>query len=122
MENINPIEAFGMKVLHVGVNANGEEDAMRIAKEFETLMGFIPKVGNSSIFASPLVEIMKQNGRGEKGHIGFGVNDVDKALAYLEERGMHVIEETRKKNEEGKTKFIYLQEQIAGFAIHLNLL
>lgn len=122
MENINPVEEFGMRVLHVGVNANGEEDALRIAKEFETLMGFIPKVGNSSVFASPLIEIMKQNGRGEKGHIGFGVNDIEKALAYFESRGMHIIEETVKKNDAGKIKFVYLKEQIAGFAIHLNLL
>lgn len=121
MEQVNPIEAFEMRVLHVGINANGDEDAMRIAKEFETLMGFIPKVGNSSIFASPLIEIMKNNGRGEKGHIGIGVNDIEKVLEFVEARGMHIIEETVKKNDEGKIKFVYLQEQIGGFAIHFNL-
>lgn len=117
----NPVEAFELRVLHVGINAQGEADAERIAKEFETLMGFIPKFGNSSIFASPLIEIMKNNGRGEKGHIAFGTPDVDKVLAYLQEKGLHVAEETVKKDEAGRTKFAYVQEQLGGFAIHFNL-
>ncbi len=54
------VKELGLCVLHVGINANGEEDALRIADEFQTLMGFIPRVGNSSIFASDLIEIMKK--------------------------------------------------------------
>lgn len=71
-EEFNSVEELDLCVLHIGINADGEEDAKRIAEEFRTLMGFIPKFGNSSIFASPLVEIMKKDGPGEKGHIAIG--------------------------------------------------
>lgn len=119
-EEFNSVEELGLCVLHVGINANGDEDAARIAEEFRTLMGFIPKFGNSSIFASPLIEIMKNNGRGEKGHIAIGTKDVDKAAAYFESTGMGVKKETASFNEDGTMKFVYLDKEIAGFAIHLK--
>ncbi len=116
----NSVEELGLCVLHIGINANGEEDALAIAEQFKTLMGFIPKVGNSSIFASPLVEIMKKDGPGEKGHIAIGAHDVDAAAAYFKSTGMGVKEETATFNEDGTMKFIYLAQEIAGFAIHLK--
>ncbi len=119
-EEFNSVEELGLCVLHIGINADGEEDAKRIAEEFRTLMGFIPKFGHSSIFASPLVEIMKKDGPGEKGHIAIGTHDVDKAAAYFRSTGMGVKEETAAYNEDGSMKFIYLDKQIAGFAIHLK--
>lgn len=114
------VKELGLCVLHVGINANGEEDALKIADEFQTLMGFIPRVGNSSIFASDLIEIMKKDGPGEKGHIAIGCHDVDAAVAFFEKRGMGVKPETAKKNPDGSLMFIYLDKQIAGFAIHLK--
>ena len=109
------VKELGLCVLHVGINANGEEDALKIADEFQTLMGFIPRVGNSSIFASDLIEIMKKDG-----HIAIGCHDVDAAVAFFEKRGMGVKPETAKKNPDGSLMFIYLDKQIAGFAIHLK--
>ena len=83
-------------------------------------MAFIPRVGNSSIFASDLIEIMKKDGPGEKGHIAIGAHDVDKAAAFFEKRGMGLKKETAQHNEDGTLKFIYLDKMIAGFAIHLK--
>ncbi len=119
-EEFNSVEELGLCVLHVGINATDEEDANRIAEEFRTLMGFIPKFGNSSIFASPLIEIMKKKGRGEKGHIAIGTKDVDKAAAYFETTGMGVKKETAKYLEDGTMEFVYLDKEIGGFAIHLK--
>jgi len=119
-EEFNSVEELGLCVLHVGINADGEEDANRIAEEFRTLMGFIPRFGNSSIFASDLIEIMKKDGPGEKGHIAIGTKDVDKAAKYFESTGMGLKKETAAYNEDGTLKFIYLDKQIAGFAIHLK--
>ena len=48
-----------------------------------------------SYFNDSLVEIMKQNGRGAKGHIGFAVNDIDAAEKWFAERGLEVNEESR---------------------------
>ena len=63
---------------------------------------------------------MKHNGRGKYGHIAFGVNDVDKAVEFFKGRGVNPVEETRKVVD-GVTTFVYLDKEIAGFAIHLNL-
>lgn len=83
-------------------------------------MGFIPKFGNSSIFASPLVEIMKKDGPGKKGHIAIGAHDVDKAAEHFKSTGMGVKMDTATYNEDGTMKFVYLEKEIAGFAIHLK--
>lgn len=119
-KDFDSVKELGLCVLHVGINADGEEDALRIADEFQTLMAFIPRVGNSSIFASDLIEIMKKDGPGEKGHIAIGAHDVDKAAAFFEKRGMGVKKETAQYNDDGTLKFIYLDKMIAGFAIHLK--
>ncbi len=120
MAEMNSVEELGLCILHIGVNADGEEDARRLAEEFRTLMGFVPKEGRSSIFASPLVEIMKKDGPGEKGHIAIGTHDVAKAAEYFRSTGMGLKEETAQYSESGELTFIYLARQIGGFAIHLK--
>ena len=50
---------FDMKVLHVGINATGEEQALGWAGEFLKFFDLPTKNGNSSVFAGTLVEIMK---------------------------------------------------------------
>ena len=44
------------------------------------------------VFSGTLVEIMKQNGRGEKGHIGFHVDDLPAAEKWFEARGFEIDE------------------------------
>ncbi len=115
----NAIEMFDIKVGHVGINADGPEQAAAWAEDFLRLLGFPVKDGEKSVWSGDLVEIMKGNGRGTAGHIAIKVNDCDKALEYFKSRGMTPVEETRKV-ENGRTVFIYFKEEIAGFAIHLN--
>ena len=78
-QNANPVELFGMRVAHVGINATDPADALEIAELFSTMMGLPVIETPVSYFNDSLVEIMKQNGRGTKGHIGFAVNDIDAA-------------------------------------------
>ncbi len=120
MAEFNSVQELGLCVLHIGINADGEEDARRIAEEFRTLMGFIPDENPGSIFSSPLIEIMKQDGPGKKGHIAIGAHDVAKAAEYFRSTGMGVKEDTAKYDESGELTFIYLAKEIAGFAIHLK--
>ncbi len=119
MGSENAIEMFDMKVGHVGINADGPEQAAAWAGDFFKLLGLPVKDGDKSMWSGNLVEIMKGNGRGRLGHIAIKVNDCDRALEYFKGRGMTPAEETRKV-ENGKTVFIYFEEEIAGFAIHLN--
>ncbi len=95
-QNANPVELFGMRVAHVGINATDPADALEIAELFSTMMGLPVIETPVSYFNDSLVEIMKQNGRGTKGHIGFAVNDIDAAEKWFAERGVEVNEEARR--------------------------
>ena len=76
-----------------------------------------------SSFSGSLVEVMNNGGRGEKGHIGLHVDDIDAAQAWYEERGVEFNEASRTlcPDGSGRTYLIYFKEEIAGFAIHLTI-
>lgn len=115
----NPVSAFDLHVTHVGINAASPEEAREVAELFQTLMGLEPNVTPVSVFADTLVEVMSGCGRGEKGHIGFGVNDIVAAEKWFAARGFEINEDSRALNPDGSTKLVYFKRQIAGFAIHL---
>lgn len=115
----NPVEMFNMKVAHVGMNASNNEEAKSWADDFLKLMGMGIRETSASYFNGELVEIMKQNGRGTHGHIGFSVNDCEAAFKYFEGKGMKVLEETKKFDDNGVCYFAYFEGEIGGFAIHL---
>jgi 2-dehydro-3-deoxyphosphogluconate aldolase/(4S)-4-hydroxy-2-oxoglutarate aldolase len=60
--------------------------------------------------------------RGEHGHIGFSVNNMQRALAYLKRRGVGIIEETAQFDEQGIMRFVYTDLEVGGFAVHLRQL
>lgn len=115
----NPVELFDMKVAHVGINANGNEEAAGFADKFLKLFGLPVKETPISYFNDSLVEIMKENGRGTNGHIGFSVNDCEAAIKFFTQRGLNVIEDTKKFDDNGNCTFVYFEGEIGGFAIHL---
>jgi 2-dehydro-3-deoxyphosphogluconate aldolase/(4S)-4-hydroxy-2-oxoglutarate aldolase len=110
---------LGFSVIHMGINANGNDDAQNIAASFAKLFSFVPNDGAASVFAGPQIEIMKNNGRGAHGHIGIGTNSVEKAVAYLGRMGVGFIKESTTYNDDGSMKLVYLKDPIGGFAIHL---
>lgn len=116
----NPVELFDMHVAHVGVNAKDPAEALQIAELFEKVFGLGVRETPISYFNDTLVETMKQNGRGENGHIGLAVNDLAAAEEWLRARGVGFIEDSRVVAEDGSTTLIYLDQQIGGFAIHLS--
>lgn len=117
----NPVELFDLYVAHVGINATYPEEAEKIARQLSALMG-IPTVEQPpSFFAGTLVEVMKQNGRGTKGHIGFHVNNIPAAENYFAGRGFEIDESSRRLNPDGSTFLVYFKDEIAGFAIHLTM-
>ena len=119
MADKNAAELFNMKVAHVGLNAACDGEAAGVAADSLRLMGLPTRETSASYFSGDLVEIMKKNGRGTHGHIGFSVNDVEAAIRYFEERGFKAIEETKKIDENGKCFFTYFEGEIGGFAIHI---
>lgn len=110
---------MGFSIHHVGINCADEAEAERTAKTLCAIFGLAYKPGNSSIFAGTAVECMKQPYLGEKGHIAIGTHNVDRAMYHLGRLGVEFDEATRKADAKGKTKAIYLKNQLSGFAIHL---
>lgn len=121
----NPVELFGLRLAHVGVNASTMEEASQVADAFCALLG-IPRGEEPfpvSAFSGTLVEVMGNGGRGERGHIGLHVDDIDAAQAWYEERGVEFDESSRRlaPDGSGRTYLIYLKQEVAGFAIHLTI-
>jgi 2-dehydro-3-deoxyphosphogluconate aldolase/(4S)-4-hydroxy-2-oxoglutarate aldolase len=110
---------LGFSLDHIGINCIDLDEADGIAKKVSKIFDFEYKMGNSSIFVGKAVEVMKFPFLGKKGHIAIKTNSVDRAIAYLSEIGISFDENTRKLDSNGKTKAIYLSEEIGGFAIHL---
>lgn len=118
----NPVELFDLRIAHVGINTDSPEEAERVAGLFESLMGLERRhTAPISTFAGTLVEVMNNGGRGEKGHVGFHVNDIDAAERWFAARGFEINEESRALAEDGSTFLVYFKQEIAGFAIHLTV-
>ena len=109
---------LGFEIRHIGINTESAEESMAECKKLAALMGMPIKEGNSSNFVGTGVEINKYMGRGKHGHIAIGTNSVKRAKWHLEQRGYKFIEDSAVvKN--GKLIAIYLEDEVAGFAMHL---
>ena len=109
---------LGFKFKHIGINPCGDtsEGAANTLKNY---FSFDPKVGSKSIFASPEFEMMNEKGPGTNGHIAIQTNNVDRAVYHLSRRGVKFDMSTATYDEKGNMKFIYLADEINGFAYHL---
>jgi len=107
----------GFAFMHLGINQENAAVAAGTAALFGRF-GLALKDGNSSIFAGSAFEVMKLPFRGTRGHIGFSCHNVERALAYLARFGFKGVPETAKE-EKGRLKVIYLDQEIGGFAVHL---
>lgn len=109
---------LGLELRHIGINSDDEEQAVRTAKTLCAIFDLEYKPGNSSIFAGKEFEIMKSRGKGTHGHIAISTWNVDRAVYHLSRAGASFDESTRTRDEKG-SKFIYLEGEFGGFAIHL---
>ncbi len=110
---------LGFDLKHIGINTKSKDDGIAVAKSFETLFGFESKIGESSAFAGKPIEAMYMMGAGTNGHIAISTNSVPRAYSYLKRMGVEFLEDTKKYDEKGNLKFVYLKEEIGGFAVHL---
>lgn len=112
---------LGFEMVHVGLNCANPEEAEGVADEFEKAFGFNKKVGNSSVFASTYMEMMKKPFKGTHGHIAIATNSVKRAVYQLKLRGFEADESSFKYNAEGVLNVAYLRHEFGGFAVHLVL-
>ena len=121
----SPVELFGLRLAHVGITTTSAAHASATPDALCALLGVArgEEPFPVSSFAGTLVEVMNNGGRGEKGHIGLHVDDIDAAIAWYEARGVAFDESSRTlcPDGSGRTYLIYFKEQVAGFAIHLTI-
>lgn len=111
---------LGLELMHVGVNEENAENACRDAEKLALLLGWdLNRDSAASVFAGRGFELMKAPGRGRQGHIAIGTIHVDRARWHMEKRGFAFDETTAEYTGDGALRFIYLRDEIGGFAIHL---
>ncbi len=109
---------LGFELAHIGINTGSPENAMSQAQLFCSLLGWDVKDGNSSVFVGTGLELMKKPFRGTHGHIAIRTNSIARAKWHLQQRGF-TFDESSATEKNGKVIAIYLEQEIAGFAIHL---
>lgn len=106
---------------HVGINCDtcreGYENIFRLADTFDLILGNTW----SSSYVGKEVEITKQpfKVRGPHGHLGYFTDNLERAVFYLEKKGIEFNYDSVKPYQ-GKMYVIYLKELLAGFAIHIE--
>ena len=111
---------LGLEFLHMGINTENKDEAMKSAKLFELMFGMPIKETSKSVFAGGEFEFMCGKGPGRCGHIAIRTNFVDRAMAYFKRMGFEFDESTIVNDDKtGKPKFVYFKDEVAGFAIHL---
>lgn len=113
------MKMLGFDLKHVGINCANEEECRAIVATLEKTFGFAADEHKSAVFAGTQFEVLKNTGRGTKGHIAISTNFVDRAEAYLSRMGVAFIDETRGFDAKGNETVVYLKDEIGGFAFHL---
>ncbi len=107
------------KLVHIGVNCPSEQDADSAAATMKNIFSFATDKRDISSFAGTGFEFMNFNGRGTMGHIAVKTSNVERAVYHLTRRGVKFDESTARVDKNGNRTFIYLNDEIAGFAYHL---
>lgn len=111
---------LGLKLAHIGINAENEADARSVANDFAKLLSLdIGRDGSSSIFVDSGIEVTKSKGRGECGHIAYSTANMERAVNYFKAIGTEFDAQSAKLDDGGKLKAIYFANEIGGFAVHL---
>ena len=110
--------ALGFEVAHIGLNCEDAEAASAICEKLNEAFALTVKDGNSSMFASGGIEVMKSMYLGKNGHIAIRTNSVPLAIAELAKKGF-VCDMTTAKYKGGRMVAVYLKDEIGGFAVHL---
>lgn len=110
---------LGFEIRHIGINCEDADAAKDATEKLSLLTGWpMQKDDAKKVYVGDTFEVMKSMNRGNYGHIALGCNNVERAMAVLEERGFRFDLETLQK-ENGRPWFVYLADTFAGFSVHL---
>lgn len=109
---------LNIKLHHVGINSN-LADSRNVASAFAAILGVETRETDISVWSGDKIEVMSDAVKGSIGHIALSVNYVERAVYHLGKRGLRFDMTTAKYDNSGKMTFIYAENEICGFAIHL---
>lgn len=102
----------GFSFAHIGINAADESGCRAMVGLLERLFNFPTRETSSSIFSGDRIEITRNPGPGEKGHIAIRCNQMERAVTYLAGAGIGV-------RPGPSAKAVYLDMELGGFVFHL---
>ena len=109
---------LGFELAHLGFNETNRDQARESGEFLKRLFNFPLIEKNERISAGQSFEIKSCPSLGEHGHIAIAVNNINRAVAFLQRIGVSVLPDTAVKRD-GVLKEIYIQPQVSGFALHL---
>lgn len=109
---------LGYELAHIGINTADKAGCDEVCDGFVKAFDLPVKVGNSSNFVTPAIEVMNSPYLGTNGHIAIRTNSLARAVADLESRGL-VVDQNTAKFKNGKCVAVYLRDEVGGFALHL---
>ena len=107
-----------IKIHHIGINSD-TACANASAEAFAAILGLATRETDISVWCGDRIEIMTAPIKGSVGHIALSVNYVDRAVYHLGRRGLTFDLSTAKYDKAGDMTFVYAENEIAGFAVHL---
>ncbi|MDR0401456.1 MAG: bifunctional 4-hydroxy-2-oxoglutarate aldolase/2-dehydro-3-deoxy-phosphogluconate aldolase [Endomicrobium sp.] len=111
---------LNFELAHVCMNSKDESHVNEIANLFTNIFNFENKKTLSSTFVSNNIEIMgPPYNRGTNGHLAIATNSVERAVYHLIKTDVSFDYKTAKYDTNNTLKFIYLKNEINGFAVHL---
>ena len=111
-------ELLGFGIEHVGINCTDQDELERTIGLFCVLFDMEQDERASVTFADTLIECGTGLVQG-KPHIAIGTNSAECAYHHLLRRGAKFLEETKKVDENGRLRAIYLAEDFGGMAVHI---
>lgn len=109
---------LGLSLVHVGINNENAEEAAKNAQMLSLFTGLPLDEHAGAIFVGKEYEVMKKPFRGTHGHLAVATWNLPRAKWHLEQMGF-AFDEANAVVKDGKMVAIYLQNEIAGFAVHL---
>ncbi len=111
---------LGFELGHIGINTKDDSEAEKTTNALASLFSLPITEYPTAYFAGSMAEIIKGKFLGTMGHIAVLTNNAERAMAYLERRGVAFDKSTENRNANGKLNTVYMKDEIGGFAIHLK--
>ena len=110
------------RIKHIGIRTDSAKEAGETASLLAALFDLSgTRTTDTAVWAGDLFEVMNSDKRGARGHVAMQTDDVEAAMEVLRAKGIGFLEDTIRRNEEGKIIFVYLDKEIAGFMFHLTV-